>query len=350
MLLASCMARQSPPVTPAKDVAPDVPYLWPEGEKSPAPVKPATPEALPATDATVGLDNGIIAVAGGNAITLKEFDYWFFDAVRGGEKADEELYHRVLDSIIDRVLMLAEAGRQNIEVQESEVEKSFEEVMRKAGGREKLLGDLKKNNQSLEELREQLKENLVISQLERRMYAGAGAVAPGEVRAEYERRSAEFDVPETRDASLILVMKENYKDPAKARETAARIHAELTKGTPFEDLARRHGEGPKAAAGGRQGFVKRGDLAEPITRVIFALASGTTSGVEDMESALFIARCGEVRPARHLPFEEVQERLQQEIARRNFDRRRKEVRESLRKGAYIKKLDPKAYLDYRRGQ
>ena len=113
ILLTACTlviygcASNNPPAIPAIEVAPEIPYLWPETNKQDYGLNKATNEEF-SPDSSLGIENGIIAVVGEKIITLNEFDYEFIQALQQfGTKIDgERLYNNVLNCFINVILFV----------------------------------------------------------------------------------------------------------------------------------------------------------------------------------------------------------------------------------------------------
>lgn len=344
------MARQNPPHHPAWQVSREIPLLWNEelAEKKKTPGSSAL--ALVREHGSTGIDNGIIAVVGKRIITLKEFDAVFFESLRSGQSPSIDLYHRILDSMIEQMLMLEEAERLEFKIEDSEVEERFEAFAEKAGGYDLLVSELQKNQQSVETFKRQVRESMLVSQLERQWYAGMIQATPQEVMEYYRKNIESFSDPEKRDVSIILVFNENYPNVDKARETLSRVAEKLGQGAEFDELARQFSEEPGAEkTHGRKPWVSAKDMAGPISRVAFSLPPGKTSELSSWDAGFFLVRCHEVRApgVREYSSSGVQEEIRAKIRQQKLVSRRALEAEKLRKKAYIEKLDPKVFLDYR---
>ncbi len=117
--------------------------------------------------------------------------------------------------------------------------------------------------------------------------AASGPVDRGEIEAFFRANPERFRLAESVRLRQILV-----KDRATA-ELAAR---ELSAGAPFEDVARRHSQGPRAGEGGDQGVLTREDLPPEIAHQIFGLPAGEVSEIIAAEYGFHIFQISERHP------------------------------------------------------
>ena len=151
---------------------------------------------------------------------------------------------------------------------------------------------------------------------------------------EYLRAKAEVKEGVER-SELLAYYREHLKDYAREAEVkwmqlsvsfrkhgskaAADAHmqkaiAELQQGQEFAEVAKKYSDGPTAAEGGMRDWLKKGSLAdEDIENTLFSMQSGQMSQVFTGKSRLQVVKVIESKPARHVPFEEVQLDIEETI-------------------------------------
>jgi len=108
----------------------------------------------------------------------------------------------------------------------------------------------------------------------------AVSASPAEMNACYEEHREEFRVPDRATLGYVsLPVLPSEEDRAYLRSRMQEILQRLSEGTPFEDLARYHSEGPTAQQGGDIGSFRRGDLTPDLDELAFSLPAGAVSGV-----------------------------------------------------------------------
>ncbi len=125
-----------------------------------------------------------------------------------------------------------------------------------------------------------------------------------ELKARYQKETKRFTLPERVRLRQILV---------ESREAAEEAKAELDRGEPFAEVARRHSQDPSAPFGGLQGELAYDDLPEEFADVIFALKPGEVSDVVEAAYGFHIFQVTAKLPGRVVPFSEAEPRLRREI-------------------------------------
>jgi parvulin-like peptidyl-prolyl isomerase len=350
--LGGCTAAYNPPARQANKVAPNVPLLWPEESQKAAPTQISTG----AQDAALGVDNGIIAVVANKAITLKEFDVAFFKALKNNTWgiSEVEIYNHVLDQMIERELLLLHADsfkdEMAIVIPNERIDHELDRMVKNfPGGWEGYRRMLEDEKLSLEEMRNQIKENMTIKRVQAELMRGMGPPSPREIQKAYQQRYLEWKRPEKRDVSLITVFLGEYRlQPEKGKAIIDNIKAGLKAGEDFAKLAQRYSDGAKSEQGGRQGWVGQEDLAEEITKVAFGMDELSTSGPHRMGELVFFLKCHEVQPEQIQPLNEVRDQLSNQLYRKQRGDLMLKMVKKIKSKTHIQKLSPDDYLQYRR--
>ncbi len=100
---------------------------------------------------------------------------------------------------------------------------------------------------------------------------------------------------------------------AAAREKIDRLRGQLSRGADFRDLARRFSEDASAPDGGDLGWVAPGELVPALSKAVFTLAAGETSGVVESSLGFHLAELVELRHGGKVPFAAVRELLYQQL-------------------------------------
>jgi parvulin-like peptidyl-prolyl isomerase len=361
LILAGCTAAMNPPAIPAIQVAPEVAHLWPK-DASPLPDKnDALNNSLSqsfASNSSLGIDNGIIAVINQKAVTLKEFDNAFFRAVQdpSWRSNEKELYHLILDQLVERQLFLIHAStlkeEQAIVISDHQVEQELERIVSNVkGGWEAYRRMLEQDKMSIEDITQQIKENLTISRVQNELYRGLGMPSPKEIREEYEKNLEAFSSAEKRSVSLITAYMGDYKNkPKKGEKLTKEITQELASGKDFSKVAQRYSDGAKASEGGLQGWIGQEELAKDINDVAFKMDKGEQSGPHKMGELVFFVRCNDIQPAQTKSLTEVREQVQQRLYQQQRQRTREQKMKQLMSTSHIEKLDFESYIQYRKSQ
>jgi peptidyl-prolyl cis-trans isomerase SurA len=199
------------------------------------------------------------------------------------------LAERVLRDLVNDRLVIAQAGRLDIDVPFKEVEeqvsRAIEENKRLLGGEEAFLRQLAREGFTLEELkqlyRRQIKNRMLVERvLQAEMAKERREVSEEELRRYYETHREELPqrpaVVHLRTIFIALASSSGATSTARAKIDD--IHRRLLAGETFTDLARSLSEDPSAPTGGDLGWLRISDLGEPAFAAAVAdLEIGETS-------------------------------------------------------------------------
>lgn len=208
-----------------------------------------------------------------------------------GERLDLE--RAFLTQLIDRELTLAEARRRGITVPPPELSAALDEHRRDypQDGFEAML---RERGLSLAEWQDELLESLTLGKLAEQVVGERGRVGEMEIDTYYATHRAEFDRPAQVRARQIVV------DDQAAGE---RVLAQLRKGEPFSEVAKRVSLSPEAAQGGDLGFFGREEMP-PEFDAVFDLPVGKVSPLVKSDYGYHLFLVEEKRPAARLGREE----------------------------------------------
>lgn len=162
---------------------------------------------------------------------------------------------------------------------------------------------------------------------------------PEDVRRAYDENPARFSSPEERSASHILIAvpgDASAEAKAAAKAKAADIAKRLQeKPDRFAALAKEHSEDPGSAnSGGDLGFLPRGATKKEFDDALFSMKTGEIRGPVETEFGYHIIRLGEVRGGAVKPFDEVKASIEADLKRGVAQKRYAEMAEQLSNMAY----------------
>ncbi|MBS1251821.1 MAG: Foldase protein PrsA 2 [Anaerolineales bacterium] len=261
--------QQSPPTTAPKDPAPT----------EPQPTRPPTPTTQPAANTPAGDSEpgttietepppDVVAEVNGAPIPMAEFQRQLIDArtyllgeglidpdTEEGQAALSALRQRVLDQLIDQVLIKQTADEMGLTVTDEELEASISSIKEDLGSEEAYAESLAANNLAEDEFRKLQRQQL----LSRKVMDEITAELPDEAEQVHARH--------------ILV---------ETRDEAADILEQLKAGASFGDLAKEHSiDETTREDGGDLGFFPRNVVLPAFEEVAFDLEVGEISGVAE---------------------------------------------------------------------
>jgi len=253
-----------------------------------------------------------------------------------------KLKREVGDTLIDRVLLLAEARRRGITPDEKatrEALAAFDARYRTSPVWQKRRGEL------LPSVKRGLEEQNILKQLEAAVRVTA-APSEGQLRAYYKDHPDKFTEPERNHLWLIL-LKVDPGSPQAERDEAMKkaqaIHKQLAAGADFAALAREVSGHASASKGGDMGYVHRGMLQEALQKQIDKLKPGALSEPTAVLEGVAIIRLEARLPAKPRSFEETKQGVRGLWQREQAERQWSGLKANLRKAATIVIVDRTRY-------
>lgn len=247
----------------------------------------------------------------------------------------EEAKQRVVEQLIEERLILSEAKKQNVEVDEQGIDKKITETQSRFGSKEEFDRALAAQRLSQKDLRARYKEQMMSRRLIDEKVGSKITITPIEASNYYNAHKEEFVLPEEVKVYNILISPAGKLGPERAAGLAKEIERRLKEGGDFAGLAKAYSEGPGAAEGGSMGYVKRGELMPEIEKVIFNMKEGETSGMVQTHLGYHFFKVEEKRQSRVRPYVEVQAQVEEAVFQGKIKGKLKGWVEGLKKNAYI---------------
>ena len=253
------------------------------------------------------------------------------------EKPDTALWREALDWIVSTRLLAQEAQRQNIRVDENEIDKAINTIKKRFPTEQKFLEALAEADLSIEQFTTNLSKELMVQKLlEKQLGSQIKDISEEEALQYYNEHEEQFLQDEQIRVHHILIKVSETADPGKVSDMetkARRIRQRIKNGEDFEKLARQYSEDPSALKGGDIGFFSRGDMIKNFEDAAFALKPGEVSDLVRTPLGFHIIRMDESKKSQKIPFADVKVqikfRLKQENSNKLFEQ-------------YVEKLKSKA--------
>lgn len=283
----------------------------------------------------------IAAVVNGEVIPMgrlnREMSGYQAKLMRSGQVLTEEkletLRQGILENLIDRTLLYQESVKQGVEVKPEEIEEQWARIRERFNTEEALQQTLTKMNTDEETIRGEIRRGRAVKAFIQDRFAQGAAISEQEARTFYDTHQDAFRRPEQIRARHILIRPESDGGEQAEQEARSRLEAlrkEAQGGADFAELAGKHSQGPSGERGGDLGYFSRGKMAKPFEDAAFALKEpGDLSGVVKTQFGYHLIKLEDRREAGLVPFEEVQENLQEYL-------RQEKVKEAVQ--SYVKQL------------
>jgi peptidyl-prolyl cis-trans isomerase SurA len=277
--------------------------------------------------------------------------------------ADREFNDRqkdVLRDLIDQQLLLQKGKDLGI-TGDTELVKRLDEMRKemKLESMEELEKAAEAQGASYEDFKQNLRNQIITQRVIGQEVGSHLAMNKEDERKFYEQHKAEMEQPEQVRLSEILIAPKAPAKPAApgakadpppaaddeaalaaAQAKANDVLAQIQKGVPFADLAKKFSDGPSAKDGGDLSYFKRGTLAKELEDKVFALKPGATTEVIRTKQGYVILQATEHQQAGIPTMKEAEPRIQDALYMQK-------LQPALR--AYLMTLRENAFIDIKAG-
>jgi peptidyl-prolyl cis-trans isomerase SurA len=234
----------------------------------------------------------------------------------------QDAYDRILQALIDQALILEAWEERETPIPDQFVEDRILTLIAEqfGGDRGALLEALQRQGLTMDEWREQIRDNIAIESLRAEIVAPYVMVSPRQVRDAYEARIEEFEQPGLTQARIITIPRRGEQAVEEPRVLAEQVLAEAREGADFAELARTYSTDRYAADGGLRGEVQPDDFRAELATPLMELPPGTISEVIETPENFFIVLVDSRSEAGVTPFDEVRDQLTTEVRAEEEDR------------------------------
>lgn len=231
----------------------------------------------------------------------------------------------LLDTLVERMLLLQAARAANILVSSEEVDRDVLRISSDypAEGFEEALAQGKL---SMAELKKRTRTLLAIEKLFQSQVYSRAAVTEDEISDHFNAHADDFQQPEQVQALQIVV---------KGLDDARKVQAQLRAGKKFPDLARKYSLSADAKVGGDLGWFPRGVMPPKFDEVCFKLGVNAVSDVVESEFGYHLFKVVGKKPAAKKTLAEVRGQIEQKLLQEKRANAQREYVKELRQKAVI---------------
>lgn len=304
--------------------------------------------SLVAASAHAELVDRVAAVVNNDIVTFTEVEARAAPELAGlkGAPAEkrgelrEQIMKRALDMLIGEKLMEAQIRELNIEVADSEIDLSVEDVKKQNNiSGEQFEQLLAQEGYTMSTYRTFMRKHLARMKLVNLKVRSKVKIADEDLKAEYAKWSHDEQQDAEVHARHILVQVNPKATPEQveaARVKAFALAAEARKpGVNFAELAKAKSEGPSAADGGDLGFFRHGVMVAEFEKVAFTTPVGGVADPVRTKFGWHVIYVEERRALAAPPFDEVKEQLREKMLRGQLEKYTEQYMQELRQGALV---------------
>jgi len=291
----------------------------------------------------------IVAVVNNEVITLSDLNKVTTLMFAGVDKkqafTDEqraEIEQKALEQLIEKKLIEQKAKESSIKVDDKEVSRAVEDVLKKNNiSLEQLKEILKKDGTSIEEYRKMLRSEILQSKVIGREVRSKVTITDKDIQEYYEKNVKHQEKPgeKVRIQQIFFATPPDTtpKQVEKLTSQLEEIRAKIMAGDDFGQMAAKHSQDPSAKEGGDLGVFGRGELLPVIENVAFSLQAGEVSQVTRTPAGLHLIKVIDKKgTAGEKGAQSSRDEIEENLYRREVDVLFLKWMEELKKKAYIK--------------
>lgn len=294
--------------------------------------------------------NKTVATVDGEVILMSEYERRAKPVIEEYEKVltgpdkeikIKELKEKILEQMIDEKILISEAKRKKVKVNNKEIQDGIGEIRKRFDTEEEYNQELARQGLAEEEFRGQVKEQLMVMKLiDQEVKAKVIPPTDSEIEDFYKQNESEMVEPEQMRVRHILIKVDENTDKKEALKKIREILKEVKKGkTSFAELAKKYSEGPSAPRGGDLGFFIRGQMVREFEEAAFVLKVGEISNVVETEYGYHIIQCIEKKASEKKSLEEIRDYLRNFIFQKKMEERYEKWLRTLRDKVSITRSD-----------
>ncbi|MEM7396609.1 MAG: peptidyl-prolyl cis-trans isomerase, partial [Verrucomicrobiota bacterium] len=252
----------------------------------------------------------------------------------------EKVFEMGLNMLIEQNLILQDFKSEEGDIPDKMVDDQIEKQIatKFSNDRTAFLKWLEEEKQSsFNEYRKQVKEDLTVMILRRREVISKVAIPPTTVRKVYEEQKSQFVRPE--EVLIRMIVLKPGAEAGDADEVARKAQVILNRlenNDDFANLAKSFSTSTSAAKGGAYDWKKPSSFRKEIADAINELSPGDFSPTLKIGESLYIIKLEERKLASAVPFDQLKDKIENQIRRTEEDRLYKAWIDRLKKNHHVK--------------
>nr|WP_320194138.1 SurA N-terminal domain-containing protein [uncultured Desulfobacter sp.] len=281
----------------------------------------------------------IVAIVNDDIVTLSQLDMAAAPYRKNIETSQEsatrkkelmaQMYTQVLNQLVENSLVIQEAKRMGIAVDDTDVDNALENFKKEHNlDQEKLELGLAAQGITLEQYRERIREQILQSMIVSRAVRAKIVITDKEIKAYYDSHYQEFKGKKKYHLKNIIV-----------RRTAdlSTVQEKLKNKIDFSQVAQDYSIGSNAAAGGELGEFDISSFSDEIKNALEGVGKGQYTKPIDMGDSFQLLYVADIIAQGQGPVQkEVEKKIQDILYREHGEAQFKKWMENLKNGAHIK--------------
>lgn len=253
-----------------------------------------------------------------------------------GFDTDEALRRQARENLISRTLLQQQARKSETVLSDEEIDAGFRKLMDENGGREAFFRQAGLSEIDAPKVRQHVELNLRIEKLIDSVCKDVATPTEEDAKQYYKNHTQDFLLaPEVR-VSHVVKRPGGPQDDATYRRMVE-VRQELLDGADFAEVANQQSD-CQEEPDGDLGFFPKGKMVEAFEAIVFSMNVGEISPVFMTQFGYHIATVTEKREARQQLFEEVEERVVDQLKDERDGEAIDQYMKALRQKAAIKEV------------
>jgi len=277
----------------------------------------------------------IIAIVNDDIITLKEVEQFVHVEKNRFKSVEDYLVglklREKLGILIENTLIKQQAKKMKIDVSDREVREVVENIKKQhLITEEELKEQLKKENLSYDEFLKGIRITLLRNKVLARVITPEVNLTEKALKDYYDSHFDEFTEEELHLQQIFI---SGLREDSKER--ADFVYDSLSKGIPFEELAKQYSDDPSGKYGGDVGYVKKEELIPEIREAIKDLREGSYARTIQSRYGFHILKLVNRKKGDVIPFEKAKEEIKRRLIMEESEKRYKDFIDKLKRSSYI---------------
>jgi peptidyl-prolyl cis-trans isomerase SurA len=260
--------------------------------------------------------------------------------LRYGEEAMEqkiqEARQDALNRLIEEKLILQEAKKRKVIVEDPEIEERIDDVKRRFNSDEEFYQAINASGVTIARLKKKYEEQIMMRKLVNAIISSRVSISPTQVTAYYYGNIKDFSAPDTVRFKVLLIKPSEEETLNSARRVTESVLKRINEGEDFDMLVREFSQGPNTDIGGDMGYMPAGSTIPEIEDAVSGLSPDEVSGIIEAGSGFYIVKVLDKKKAGTVPIIEVSELIKERLFQRESELTLREFVAKLKEDAYIK--------------
>lgn len=213
-------------------------------------------------------------------------------------------YDRALEELINRELQYQDALANGMKPDKEKIDSQMERIRNRFKSPEEYKAALEREGITEDIIRAQIGKEMLVQELFAKKVTDAAEISEANLKDYYEKNTSRFKIPESVRLRLI-----STKQETKAKDILGKIR----NGEDFGTLAYTMSEDDYRVKSGDIGYMHKGRMLPEIEEVAFKLKVGDVSDAFLAGNMWYVVRLEDRKPETQLSFDEVRDKLKQEL-------------------------------------